>query len=159
MVVEQITQIPFYLDWKFWSFFVALLALFISLLPQILMLIRRPKLEAEVYSHMHIKHKVGNPNSQFHLILSNTGGRTVKIKSISILFKRGDEDSFTLTAKNYLQHTSDKTTVLFTSYKLKPGEEWAHIVNFLNFFSREDDRSFREMESNLRLDFLQNGSS
>jgi hypothetical protein len=154
VAVEQITQIPFYLDWKFWSFLVALIALALSQLPPIHIIFRRAKLEAEVYSHMHITHKVGNPNSQLHLILSNTGGRSIKVKGINLTFNRDGEDSFTLPAKNYLQNPSDKETVLFTSFKLKPGEEWAHIVNFLKFFSRDDDRLFRQMESNLRVNIL-----
>jgi len=154
MVVEQITQTPFYLDWVFWSFIVALLALALSQLPPIHLMFRRPKLEAEVYSQMHITHKVGNPNAQLHLILSNTGGRILKIRGIDLHFKRSKTDEFNLPAKNYYQLPGDKETVLFTSFKLKPGEEWAHAVNFLNFYSRDDDKLYRQLESNLRLDIV-----
>jgi len=154
MVVEQITQTPFYLDWVFWSFIVALLALVLSQLPPIHIMIRRPKLEAEVYSQMHITHKVGNPNAQLHLILSNNGGRVLKIREIDLHFKRGKTDEFNLPAKNYYQLPGDKETVLLTSFKLKPGEEWAHVVNFLNFYSRDDDKLFRQLESNLHTDIL-----
>lgn len=154
MVVEQITQTPFYFDWVFWSFVVALFALVLSQLPPIHIMIRRPKLEVEVYSQMHITHKVGNPNAQLHLILSNTGGRVLKIRGIELQFKRAKTDEFNLPAMNYYQLSGDKETVLLTSFKLKPGEEWAHIVNFLNFFSRDDDKLFRRLESNLRTDIL-----
>ena len=154
MAAEQITQIPFYLDWKFWSFVVAFLALSLSQLPPIHILFRRQKLETEAYSQMHITHKVGNPNVQLHLILSNIGGRVLRVRSIELQFKRGEEDDFVLPAKNYMQLSSDKESVLLTSFKLKPEEEWAHIVNFLNFYSRDEDKLFRQLESNLRLDIL-----
>ena len=41
-----------------------------------------------------------------------------------------------------------------TSFKLKPKEEWAHIVNFLNFFSRQDEKYYRQLEANLRQNIL-----
>ena len=154
MVAEQIAQAPLYLDWVFWSLIVSLLAVVLSQLPPIHILLRKPKLEAEAYSQMHITHMVGNPNASLHLILSNTGGRILKIQKIELLFKRGNQDEFSLPAKNYYQLPGDKETLLLTSFKLKPEEEWAHIINFVNFFSREDDKLFRRLESNLRTDIL-----
>lgn len=154
MSAEQIIQTPFYLDWVFWSFVAALVALVLSQLPPIHILLRRSKLEAEIYSQMHISHKVGNPNGQLHLILSNTGGRVIKIRTIELQFKRGEEDTFVLPALNYFQLPGDKETVLLTSFKLKPGKEWAHVVSFLNIFSRDDDKLYRQLESNLRMDIL-----
>lgn len=154
MAVDDVAQIPIYLDWKFWSAAIALLALVLSQLPPLHVLFRRARLEAEAYVHMHITHKVGNPNAQLHLILSNSGGREIRIRQIELQFKRGNEDSFSLPAKNYLQSPGDKEAVLLTSFKLKPGEEWAHIVNFLNFFSRQDEKTYRQLESNLRQDIL-----
>jgi hypothetical protein len=154
MAVDQVTQIPFYLDWKFWSAVVAFAALVLSQLPPLHILFRRAKLEAETYSHMHLTHKVGNPNAQLHMILNNTGGRELRIRQIELQFRRGNEDSFSLPAKNYLQAPGDKEAVLLASFKLKPGEEWAHIVNFLNFFSRQDEKLYRQLESNLRHDIV-----
>lgn len=154
MSPDQLTHVPFYLDWKFWSFAVALVALVLSQLPPVHILLRPAKLEAETYSYMHITHKVGNPNAQLHLILSNTGGREVRVRQIDLKFRRDNEDSFSLPAKNYLQSPSSKEQVLLTSFKLKPGEEWAHFVNFLNFFSRQDEKSYRQLESNLRQDIV-----
>lgn len=154
MAAEQLLQTPFYLDWKFWSAAVAFLALVLSQLPPLHVLFRRAKLDAEAYSQMHITHKIGNPNAQLHLILSNAGGRELRIRAIELQFKRGSEDTFVLPAKNYLQLPGDKEAVLLTSFKLKPGEEWAHIVNFLNFFSRPEDKLYKQLESNLRQDIL-----
>ena len=147
-------QTHFYLDWTFWAVVAAFLALVLSQLPPIHIMLRRAKLDVEAYSRIHLTHKIGNPYAQLHLIVSNVGGREVKVKSIVLHFKRGDEDKFTLPAQNYLQALGDKDTVLLTSFKLKPKDEWAHIVNFLNFFSRTDEKAFRQIESNLKSDIL-----
>jgi hypothetical protein len=64
--------------------------------------------------------------------------------------KRDGKDVAVLPAQSYFQNPSDKSTVLFTSFSLKPNEEWVHVVNFLNFFSRDDDKKFRSAESKLR---------
>lgn len=147
-------MVPFYLDWKFWSVAVAVIALILSQLPPIHILLRRAKLDVEAYSRMHLTHKVGNPNAQLHLIISNPGGRELRIKGIELRLRRGTEDEFVLPAQTYLQSPGDKETVLLTSFKLKPKEEWAHIVNFLNFFSRQDEKSYRQLEANLRQELL-----
>jgi len=146
--------VPFYADWKFWSVVVSLIAIALSQLPPVHIMLRRAKLDVEAYSRIVINHKVGNPNVQLHLILSNIGGRTVKVKSICLEFKRGIEDGFTLPAQNYFQQPADKESVLLTSFKLKPADEWGHVVNFLNFFSRTEEKEYRQIESNLRTDIL-----
>lgn len=151
----MIQHVPFYLDWTFWTVVVSFLAILLSQLPPIHILLRPPKLDVEAYSRMHITHKVGNPNTQLHLIVTNAGGREVKIKSIILSFTRGDEDRFTLPAQTYVQSPGDKDAVLLTSFKLKPKEEWAHLVNFLNFFSRNEEKEYRQFESNLKNDILQ----
>ena len=154
-MVETMTQAPFYLDWKFWAVVVSFLALVLSQLPPIHIMLRRAKLDVEAYSRIHFTHRVGNPNAQLHLIVSNVGGREIKIKSIALHFKRGNDDQVTLPAQNYLQEPGDKDTVLLTSFKLKPKDEWAHIANFLNFFSRTDEKTFRQLESNLKNDIFE----
>jgi hypothetical protein len=147
--------VAFYLDWKFWAVAVSVVALILSQLPPIHVLLRRAKLDLEAYSRMHLTHKVGNPNAQLHLIIGNTGGREVKVKAITLRFRRGTEDEFVLPAQNYLQAPGDKEAVLLTSFKLKPTEEWGHIVNFLDFFPRKDEKEYRQLESNLRQDLLE----
>lgn len=145
---------PFYADWKFWSVVVSLVAIALSQLPPVHIMLRRAKLDIDVYSRIVINHKVGNPNAQLHLILSNIGGRILKIRSISLRFRRGIEDDFTLPAQNYFQQPADKESVLLTSFKLKPNDEWGHVVNFLNLFSRTEDKEYRKIESDLRNDIL-----
>jgi len=120
--------------------------------PPLHVLLRRAKLDVEAYSMMLVTHKVGNPNAQLHLIISNAGGTDVQVRSIVVNLRRGAEDQFALPAQNYLQLPSDKAAVLLTPFRLKPEEEWAHIINFLNFFPRQDEQLYRQLEANLRED-------
>lgn len=148
------SNIPLYLDWSFWAVVVAAVAIGLSQLPPVHLWFRRARLDLEPYSRIHITHKVGNPNAQLHLILSNIGGRSVRVKGIVIKIKRDGKDVAVLPAQSYLQNPNDTNTVLFTSFSLKPKEEWAHIVNFLNYFSREDEKKYRSAESRLREDIV-----
>jgi len=58
-----------------------------------------------------------------------------------------------LPAQNYLQNQSDQRTLLFTTFSLKPTEEWAHIINLLNFFKRDDENEYRKLEANMLADY------
>lgn len=152
----QAVATPFYLDWSFWAVAVAFLAVFLSQIPPILTLIKRAKLDLELYSKISITHKLGNPNLQLHLILNNVGGRKVRVKDISVSLSRDGKFITNLPAQNYLQSQSDQNTVLFTSFSLSPGQEWAHITNFLNFFDRNDEKLYQEIEGNMLSDFRKN---
>ncbi|MFH1094585.1 MAG: hypothetical protein V1739_10620 [Candidatus Omnitrophota bacterium] len=73
-------SIPIYLNWSFWAVVIAGVALIFSQLPPIHLLLKKAKLDIELYSKIHITHKIGNPNLQIHLIINNVGGKVVKIK-------------------------------------------------------------------------------
>lgn len=121
-----------------------------SRLPPVLSWFRRARLDLEPYSRIHLTHKVGNPNVQLHMIISNIGGRALKVKEITLKLERDGKDVASLPAQNYLPNPSEKNSVLFTGFPLKPGEEWAHIVNFLNYFDRDNEKKYRNAESQLR---------
>lgn len=141
---------PFYIDWTFWAVVVSIIAIVLSQIPPIHLLLKKAKLDIELYSRIHITHKVGNPNLQLHMIINNIGGRIVKIKGISAKIKRDGKVITTLNAQNYLQHPNDTNSVLFTSFSLKPKEEWAHIVTFLNYFPKQTEKIYRESALELR---------
>ena len=145
---------PFYLDWQFWSAVAAFGALLLSQLPPVHVLLRRPKLSCEAFSRLHLTHKVGSPNSQWHLIVENVGGRSLRVKSISLTFRRTGGDTFTLPAQNYLRTPDATESVMFAPFRLAPGDEWAHVLNFFNHHSRDDDKEYRRMESAIRADIL-----
>ncbi|MFM5113469.1 hypothetical protein ACEUAG_05855 [Aeromonas hydrophila] len=146
------TVSPLYLDWSFWAVVVAVLAIILSQIPPILSLFKGAKLEIEPYSKIAITHKVGNPNLQLHLIINNVGGREIRVKDIHVDIELDGTKIGTLPAQNYLQSQSDKNTLLFTTFSIKPGEEWAHIINFLNYFNREDENKFRTLEKEMLSD-------
>ncbi len=151
----QQAGVPLYLDWSFWAVVLAAIAVILSQLPPIHQLVRPGKLSMELYSRIHITHKIGNPNVSLHVILTNTGGRSVRVKGITLRLGRDGKDVAVLPAQNYLQEPNDKTTVLFTSFFVKPKEEWAHIVNFLNYFSRADEKKYRAAELALKTNILE----
>jgi hypothetical protein len=152
--LEEVT-IPLYLNWSFWAVVVAAIAVLLSQLPPMRVWFRKAKLDLELYSKISITHKVGNPNLQIHLLLSNIGGRKVRIKDISASLTRDGALVATLPAQSYLQHQNDQSTLLFTTFSLKPNEEWAHIVNLLNFYNRDDENEYRSMEGKMLADFRQ----
>lgn len=144
--------VHFYFDWKFWSAVIAFAALILSQLPPLYLLVRKPKLEAEAFTHITLFHKVGNPNAALHLVLTNSGGRAIRIKRLSLVFTQGKNNNFTLPALAYYLNPTDKDSVILTPFKLKPNEEWAHVVQFFEPFSREEDKRYRGLESALRQD-------
>ena len=141
---------PFYLNWTFWAVVVAGLALILSQLPPVLSWFRRAKLDIDVYSRIGITHKVGNPNVTVHLILSNVGGRSLRIQSVSLDISRDGERVFSLPMQNYYEKPDSKGTLLATPFQLRPDEDWSHSGNFLNFFNRDDERRYKAMESAIR---------
>ena len=136
--------IPVYQDVKFWSFVVSGIALVLSQLPPLRLLLRRARLNIDVFSHISISHRFGNPNAQLHLIVSNAGGRKIRVKNMKLQFSPSNGQSFSIPAINFLQKQDDKATVLFTPFTLAPGDEWAHIVNFVNVFTRQEDKRIRD---------------
>ena len=149
----ETAAIPLYLDWSFWAVVVAAVAIILSQLPPIHILIKKAKIDLELYSKISITHKVGNPNLQLHVIISNVGGKKIRIKDINTTIERDSKPLIMLPAQNYLQNQTDQNTVLFTSFSLKPGDEWAHIVNLLNFFNREAESEYRKLEAKMLSDF------
>lgn len=142
------------MDWSFWAVVIAALAVALSQSPPIRLWFKRPRLDIELYSRIALTHKLGNPNAQIHIIISNVGGRTVRIRSLRLKFTRNGEHTFELPAQSYLQAPTDKDSVLFTPFSLNPGAEWSHIANCLNFFGRDDEKRYRDMESNLRQEIV-----
>lgn len=60
----------------------------------------------------------------------------------------------TLPAQNYFLFPGATSTVLLTGFSLEPNDDWGYIINFLNFFSREEEKKYRRAESELKKDIL-----
>ena len=143
---------PFYLDWTFWAVVVSLLALLLSQLPPIHLLLRPRRLEVEVHSRIQITHHVGNPNIALFVSIGNTGGRELRVRKLQLDLSRDGKSLGSFPAQNYFETASSQSSVLFIPFSLKPGEQWAHSVNFLNFFDRQTEKLYREKQSALNAD-------
>lgn len=144
---------PFYLNWGFWTTVIAALALLLSQLPPLYVLFRPAKLDLDVHNLMFITHKVGNPNSQLHVLIKNVGGRLVRINSIELKARREDDgQEFYFPAQSFLVEPTDKDAALLPVFHLKPGDEWGHVVNCLKFFTRAEQREYGQLETAIRND-------
>ncbi len=141
-------------DWKFWSVVVSFSALILSQLPPIHLLLRKAKLDLEVYSRIFITHKVGNPNLQMHLILRNVGGRLLRFKRINANLFRDNKKIMELPAQTFVSNPKDNFSVLLTSFDLKPGEERSYLTSFVKYFDRNEDKIYKEAEFNLKNEIL-----
>jgi hypothetical protein len=140
-------------NWSFWAVVVALISVLLSQIPPIHEILKGAKLDLDIYHRITITHKIGNPNLQVYLLLSNVGGQTVKVVGINAIISRSESDEINLPAQNYYQKKNDQDTVIFTRFNLDPSEEWGHITNFLKFFDREDEKAYLKMENDLRADY------
>lgn len=143
---------PFYLDWTFWAAALALVAIVLSQLPPLHLLLRPKRLDVEVHSRIGVTHMVGNPNASVVVSIRNTGGRELRVRSLSLDVLRDGKPLGVLPAQNYFETPSSQSSVLFVPLSLKPGETWAHSVLFLNFFDRLTEKQFRENVSALKSD-------
>ena len=130
---------PIFLDWSFWAVIISVFALALSQLPPVIRWFKRPRLDVELYSRIAITHKVGNPNLHLHIIVTNVGGKDLRVKAITVRIKRDDKFIFNLSAQSFLIEPNDKSSVLLTPIRLKPSEDWSHIVIFFSTFDREDE--------------------
>lgn len=145
----ETSAIPFYLNWSFWTVLISLTAVVLSQFPPVKYWFRRAKLTVVPHSKISLTHKAGNPNVELHLIVTNVGGRSIRVQSIEVSLERDGSHIATLPVQNYLLNQNDTRPVLFTGFPLRPEEEWAHIVYCLNFFNREDESEYRELEKKI----------
>ena len=146
------TTDPFYLDWNFWTALLALIAIVLSQLPPVRLLIRPRRLEVEVHSRINITHKVGNPNVGLVVSIRNTGGLDLRIRGLNLSVSRDGKLVTSMPGAHYFETPSSQASVLFVPFTLKPGESWAHSVEFLNYFDRLTEKAFRESIAHLDWD-------
>lgn len=140
---------PWYLDWTFWAAVLSLIAIVLSQLPPLHLLLRPKRLEVEVHSRVLLTHVAGNPNASVVVSIRNTGGRPLRVKSLSLSVSRDGHPAVNLLGQGYFETPSALSSVLFVPFTLKPGETWAHSVTFLNTFERQVEKIFRERLSTL----------
>src|SRR5438552_18688660 len=95
------TPSPFYLDWTFWTAVVAFVAVILSQVPPVRILFRRAAIKVEPYDRLNVTHHLGNPNVHLHVQLRNTGGRSVRVSSVSLAVPRDDGPNAALQAQGF----------------------------------------------------------
>src|SRR5258708_103181 len=143
---------PFYENPQFWSATVAGAALAVSLGPYLYRWARPGRLDVDAFPTFALSHEFGNPLAQVHLILSNVGGRRFRVRSIQLLIRRKDAQPLTMQAGGYFPLPADKTPVLLAPFRIEPGGEWAHNVNFVTQPDREDEKNLRGWRSKIEQD-------
>ena len=147
--------VPLYLNWEFWTAVVAFTALILSQLPPLHILFRRARLDIEPYEKITLTHKVGNPNAYLQLIIFNTGGRAVRVKNITMIFRRDGHPPVTLLGANFSPRGGkDSTPLLLTPFTLAPTDQWANVVGFVRALSRHEEQQLRDAEARIKTDIL-----
>jgi len=131
---------PIYLNWEFWTVIVAATALVLSQIPPIYQLVRRAKLTMEIYPRIAIGHRVGYPTVQLGIVISNAGGREVRVKKITIEILRDGTPVAILPTQLYSPESEPTKLLLFTGFKIKPSEDRMHNYQFSVDLTRNQER-------------------
>ena len=147
------TATPFYLDWTFWAAgFVAVLALVLSQLPPVKILLRRTKLAVRPYDRLNATHWLGNANVNLHILLTNVGGRTIKVSLSDWILHAMTGSPVRCRRRPFRGRTEHLVFLLFTQITLEPDKEWGNFVSFLAPFSDADERLSKQLTRDLRLE-------
>jgi hypothetical protein len=145
----QPAVIEIYENPAFWAVLVSIISIFLSQVRPVKEWFKKAELDLEVYSKISITQKIGNPNLSLHLLLTNIGGRKIRVKALNVTLSKDGNEFISLPASSFLHNQSDQNPLLFTTFSLLPNQEWAHIVNFLNAFDRDDENVFHALEKNM----------
>src|SRR5207245_8510225 len=92
------------------------------------------------------------PNVILHVQLINTGGRGIRVVSLTLKLTRDDGATTTLPAQTFAWPDDADASMIFTPLVLEPDEEWAAFVSFFVPFSATDEREFKRVAKDLRAD-------
>jgi hypothetical protein len=143
---------PFYIDWTFWSFAAAGVAIVLSQLPPLRQVFGKGKLRVEVHGRIQLTHMVGYPNAGLYISLRNVGARSVRVSSVGLQFLREGAQVAAIHAAQYFVAPTDQKAVLLVPFSVEPSEEWGHVVLFQQNLTRQEDRRLGAMRWALRAD-------
>lgn len=132
-----------------WSSVAAFVALGLSIVPY-LRRFRKSRLEIDVYQRVFLTHKVGNPNAQLQVMLTNTGGKRIRVRGMSLDIKRAGDTLFSLVGVTYLHLPSASEGVLLAPFSLQVEQEWGHLVNFYQITTQQEQRTFRTFQKSIK---------
>ncbi|WP_351008814.1 hypothetical protein [Shewanella sp. S1-58-MNA-CIBAN-0166] len=143
-------EIPFYLDWQFWSAVAAVAALVLSQLPPVKLLFKKGVLTIEKHGTIFIHHTIGSPNINLFVILKNIGGSSISVHSIDMNIIRKSSTSFLLKGRGYANNPSDYNFVMLTPFEIEPNQTWAHTISFVDLWNRAEQKEYKAIYSNIR---------
>lgn len=141
---------PLYLDWTFWAFVVAAIALILSQLPPLKTLFRRSRLTLHAHGQIAVGHHLGNAIVQLHLVLSNQGPRPIRVQSIELEIRRNDRDVMRLPANGYYETSNAKEALILTPFVIVPDGDWSHIANCFAYLPQDEERQVQNLKEALR---------
>jgi hypothetical protein len=133
-------SVPFYADWKFWSFVASAIAIVLSQIPPLRVLLRRSKLSIDVHDRIWVTHDIGYPVVDLFVALSNDGGKPVTVKGFELRIEREGGTPVVLHARSYFETTSSQSPLLMVPQTLLPEARWGHPVKFLMDVPRLEER-------------------
>ena len=145
---------PFYFDWTFWSFVVAACALLLSQLPHVKLWFRKGRLEVDVQGHIHLSHRIGHPNVQIYISMTNSGRRALRVTAARMHLLRDGTPLPELAAQNVFEHLRDEKPVMFVPFVLRPEEQRGHPFVFYESLSRAADNDLRKLITDLRIEHM-----
>lgn len=144
------TNEPFFLNFSFWAVIIAALAVIFSQLPPIPMILRRTRLNVIPLHRLQVFHWLGNPNINLHILLTNEGGREIRVLAIKMQISRENGDNFVLPGQTFSPPDGSKGTFLLTQFSLKPKEDWSNFVNFFSSFTFDEERHSKQLIKDLK---------
>lgn len=139
-------------DLKFWAIVISIISLAFSTYPTIRNWWKGKMLRIEPQDAVMLSHKWGYTNINWALTLINPGGVTIRIKKIHIVLKK-DGEIFRAQARNFYRTSDAKTSSLYSSITLKPGEEVTHVFCFFDKLPRSEEKLIREIISQANHEF------
>jgi hypothetical protein len=143
---------PFYLDWTFWSFVAAAVAVVLSQLPPVRQWRTRARIEVDVYGRLVVDHLLGFPNLAAVIGIRNTGGRSARVHAVNAVLRRNGQVLSTVRGATYYMTPESKDGVIFTPYQSGPGHEWVHTIHFVERLAQNEDRDLGQLRADVRLD-------
>lgn len=146
------TTTPFYFNWTFWSFVIALTALILSQLPKISVWFKRKKIDLEIHNRITVNHWIGIPSISLFLGITNKGRAKVKIKKIELKIKKERQNIANLTCNSFFETSVSQSPNLFFPFELLSEKSWDHSCWFTIDLDRNTEQKFRGLLSALDID-------
>lgn len=157
--LTHLNDTPLYLDWTFWSFVVASIALILSQLPNVNMWFKRNQIDLEIHNRITINHWLGIPGISLFLGVNNKGRAKIRIKTIELIISREQKTIATLTCNSFFDTPVSQSPNLFFPFELPSENSWDHSCWFTVESDRNTEQKIRGWLSALDMDISEKTKS